>query len=162
MATSDLPDPPTAPPAGATSTGLVDRSTTGLPAPAPSRAPASQAPPGQVRPVHDDLGVEPVQLPADEPAAGEPVVVERAEVDQAAAERAEQAAVAASDDLVVARLEELEFARPTLAGARSPRTSEEDGEGRGTPRQAMAGWGAALVLGAACWAGALAVVSRVV
>ncbi|MEJ5914105.1 hypothetical protein [Pseudokineococcus sp. 1T1Z-3] len=37
----------------------------------------------------------------------------------------------------------------------------EDDLGRGTPLQAMAGWGAAFVLGASTWAGGLALVVHV-
>ncbi|MEJ5866180.1 hypothetical protein WDV85_00330 [Pseudokineococcus sp. 5B2Z-1] len=69
------------------------------------------------------------------------------------------------------------FERPATAGAPAPAAwvderrgvADQDGAApvadvpdRGTPLQALAGWGAALVLGAVCWGGALTLLARVV
>ncbi|MEJ5946624.1 hypothetical protein WDZ17_15100 [Pseudokineococcus basanitobsidens] len=61
------------------------------------------------------------------------------------------------DDLVDGGL-----GRGPLAPVHAAGRADDGDTGRGTPLQALAGWGAALVVGAACWAGALAVVTRLV
>jgi len=129
MATTDGTDLPTATHAGPPGV-LAQSAPLGLLGP----------PPGQVRPVHDDLPAE--RAVVREQPALDPSVVE---------------------ELVGAPTRAPEFERPAVAGAGVPTgTADEADPGRGTPLQALAGWGAALVVGAACWAGALAVVGRVV
>ena len=148
MATSDLTDSPTAPSAGATTTALASRIPSGLVVP----------PPGQVRPVHDDLATEPAGASALAPPAQQ-VVSELVVSELVVAEPVVAEPVA--EELVAEPVQEPAFERPVVGGEDPAGVSTEDDEGRGTPRQALAGWGGALVLGAACWAGALSVVSRV-
>lgn len=64
------------------------------------------------------------------------------------------------EPLVREPVDEPVFERSRPAAGEVPGAVED--EGRGTPLQALAGWGGALVLGAACWAGVLAVVGRAV
>ncbi|WP_299034423.1 hypothetical protein [uncultured Pseudokineococcus sp.] len=133
MATSDVTEFPTAPSAAATTTLAARTATT---------------PPGQARPAHDDLAHD--DLAPAQPTAAVPG--QRTVLDQGLVEELGAAPAGAPD-----------FERPSVAGHGAlPETADEADPGRGTPLQALAGWGGALVLGATCWAGALAVIGRFV
>ncbi|GAA2030028.1 hypothetical protein WDZ16_03895 [Pseudokineococcus marinus] len=114
-------------------------------------------------------------LAAERPVPRQHVAVDPVAVDPVAADPVPVGAVAPGHGVL-----EHVFERPATAGAPAPtawvvdlcddvRPSADDVRSvgpvatgtRGTALQAMAGWGGALVVGAACWAGALTVLTRV-